>query len=190
MMREKNFTLLELLITIGIIALLAALLFPALSHARMLAKKSACSGNLRQLGLAINLYSDDNNYHLPTCRSFSGEVVTKIDGVDAVGDTSLVAHLPSLAEALRPYVGDSKVFWCPGETDQKYFKSDGSSYEWNYFLNGLRVDQKTYRITLIHNLKDPIFLMDARPFHGTGPHAKNYLYENGVVQDILKTELL
>ncbi|MDD3116239.1 MAG: DUF1559 domain-containing protein [Victivallaceae bacterium] len=188
-MRRTDFTLLELLITIGIIALLAALLLPALDKAKQSARKASCTGNLRQLGLAINLYADANDYRLPACRSFSSGVITKIDGINLDADSGLISHLPSLADALMPYVENRMIFWCPGETDRKYFNSDGSSYEWNYFLNGLKVDQKTYRITVIHNLKDPVFLMDARPFHGTGQRGKNYLYENGVVQDILKTEL-
>src|ERR1043166_6305506 len=59
------FTLIELLVVIAIIAILSALLLPALQQAKMNAKRSACMSNLRQLGTAIHLYAGDNNGLMP-----------------------------------------------------------------------------------------------------------------------------
>ena len=59
-LRKQGFTLLELLACIGIIALLAALLLPALMRSKVSAQRIKCVGNLRQLGLAAHLYWDDN----------------------------------------------------------------------------------------------------------------------------------
>ena len=60
------FTLVELLVVIAIIAILAALLMPALGRSKGKAYNAACVNNLRQLGIATRLYSDDNRERLPS----------------------------------------------------------------------------------------------------------------------------
>jgi prepilin-type N-terminal cleavage/methylation domain-containing protein len=75
--KRRGFTLVELLVVIAIIALLMAILMPALNRARELGRRSVCLGNLKQLALAWVMYADEND----------GDLVNGMLGVDRTGGT-------------------------------------------------------------------------------------------------------
>jgi prepilin-type N-terminal cleavage/methylation domain-containing protein/prepilin-type processing-associated H-X9-DG protein len=67
-MRRNGFTLIELLVVIAIIAILAAILFPVFAQAREKARQTQCLSNSRQMGLAVQMYTQDYDEVLPTVR--------------------------------------------------------------------------------------------------------------------------
>ena len=65
---RKAFTLIELLVVIAIVAILAAILFPVFSRAKAAAQRTACTSNLRQIGMAMQMYMSDNDDRMPDRR--------------------------------------------------------------------------------------------------------------------------
>ena len=84
---RKDFTLIELLVVIAIIAILAAMLMPALEKAREGALRIRCVGNLKNIGMALMMYSNDESGYFPLCRSTGPIIDQRITNAMRYGGT-------------------------------------------------------------------------------------------------------
>ncbi len=110
-MSRRGFTLIELLVVIAIIAILAAILFPVFSRAREKARQASCTSNLKQIGLAVEMYAQDYDEALPRAA-----YDLSMDGTIGIGDYTWRV-------AILPYVRNVQLFACP--SDKQYAEFDG-----------------------------------------------------------------
>ena len=121
---RRAFTLIELLVVIGIIAILAALLLPAVSRAKDTARRTACSSNLRQVNLALRLYADDWEDLLPVLPDPNPYP----NGIGAYYKQLVKSYL-GLTGLASP---NEKVFICPADrTVHTQLKHAFTSYTFN-----------------------------------------------------------
>jgi prepilin-type N-terminal cleavage/methylation domain-containing protein len=109
--KRAGFSLVELLVVIGIIAVLIGILMPSLRRARLSAQRVACASNLRQMGMGILMYANDHKQRLPF-------IVEPLWNADAslnfnADPYDATANPQSLIATLRPYLKNDELYRCP-----------------------------------------------------------------------------
>lgn len=144
--KMKGFTLIELLVVIAIIAILASILFPVFAKAREAARSTSCLSNIKQLGLAFQMYIGDNDDGFPVMYYESAMSVGDPSG-EVYGGHVMPSGAAWLSYAqncsyraqLDPYVKSGGIFRCPSDASTVW-GSSSSAYK-----DGMRFTSYHYR---------------------------------------------
>lgn len=150
---REAFTLIELLVVIAILAVLAAILFPVFSRAREKGRQASCMSNLKQLGAALTMYTDDH------------------DGTYTRGQFWPFDDSHTWIDAVGPYVKNRAVFVCPtGARDPYGYGYNIAYWGWGDLLDGMHGIND---ITPVHQSQVPqpaetIWVVDMGRYWGCG----------------------
>ena len=135
---NNGFTLIELLVVIAIIGILAGILLPVLSRARESARKTQCMSNVKQIGMGLIMYANENNESFPSDSAYSGSYPA-MRGLNLLYDT---------------YVSDNKVFNCTSDTTVTGASNAGMSVSTSGGTEAFTSTQSSYGYDRSHTQAD------------------------------------
>jgi len=156
---NRAFTLIELLVVVAIIAIIAAVLFPAFASAREKARASTCISNYRQIGLAIHMYAaDDDDKTPPNGGSYSG-----------------------LISDCNPYVHTKGIFACPDDYD-RVKEGRAGSYRMASLYQGLPLScgwKDPYNVKVVAEPSSTTLAYEAEQDFAQSPIVATYRHNGG-----------
>lgn len=158
---KRAFTLVEMLVTIGVVSLLAAIVVPSFKIARARADSTQCMGNLRSLGVALNTYLADNQMVLPTLAAARKDRAEEVSVID---------------NTLDLYVDNARVFACPA--GRGVARETGTSYFWNSALSGQPLASLNF-LGFVTDLSRIPLLVDKEGWHKHTDNKVNHLFADG-----------
>ena len=194
---QKAFTLVEILVTISVISVLAALTVPVVSHARSRARCVQCAGNLRQWGMALGLYMNKSTGAIPR----RGQGIQPLTVIDRAADwfnclppcIDLLPYHELVERDRKPKPGDSSLFVCPEAAEQEP-QGHFMSYAMNMYLSPW-IRPEPHNISEFGNPGGVVFMADgpgaysatvpsSRPYSVQARHAghANVLFLDGHVE--------
>jgi prepilin-type N-terminal cleavage/methylation domain-containing protein/prepilin-type processing-associated H-X9-DG protein len=159
MRKKTGFTLIELLVVVAIIAILAAILLPALGRAREAARRAGCANNLKQFGIIFKMYSGESNGYFPP-PAMNGRYHVLGENPDAVGSSRDIWELPSGTALYPEYLSDIALFFCPSNPLSNK-ENDVGPKAWKWYTDGKSVNvappQGLFSSFLINDEQDYVY---------------------------------
>jgi prepilin-type N-terminal cleavage/methylation domain-containing protein/prepilin-type processing-associated H-X9-DG protein len=154
---NKGFTLIELLVVIAIIGILAGILLPVLSRARESARKTQCMSNVKQIGMGLIMYANENSEIFPS-------------------STATNPAMASLNLLYDTYISDNKVFNCPSDTTVTAATNAGMSVSTSGGTEAFTSTQSSYGYDRSHSQADDadVALLADRPPSDTSLSSDNH----------------
>ena len=183
---RSAFTLLEILVVVAIIALLAAILFPAFSHARQKARDTNCLSNMKQIGLGVMQYVQDYDETWPIFYAYNSSPAGGNPGHKGI------------ELELQPYTKSLQIFKCPNDVGGPYLPLDGdcmsdASKQGSYaacYGSSYRFTSAAYSVVALESSQNNVLAGSADPLALPPRIVKDSMFQRAAETRIMRDEML